>query len=224
MPIIAIQTLLTDIESSFGAELQAKQTQIDQAHTQLRESTKLLSEERRHLEEFQRRADERKELKQQITNLRRANEEQKQRLTHRRSSSGASNTSQIRTDVKIGDADTGLEISPDLLPSISPKQHLQISPQQHAYLSSLQPTYILEARAAAYRVNNAGLQQENLQLQTRSIDLERGLRRLVALCTRESEDKIDGLAANLMIAVESERGEEVEVGRVREFLRKVETE
>ena len=212
---------MTDTESSFSAELQAKQTQIDQAHTQLRESTKLLSEERRHLEELQRRADERRELRQQITNLRRANEEQKQRIRHRRSSSGANNASQIRMDVKIGDADAGLEVNLDLLPSMSHTQHVPLSPQQHAYLANLQPAYILEARTTAYRTNNAALQQENSQLQTRSVDVEKRLRRVVALCTRESEDKVDGLAEHLMIAVESERGEEVEVGRVRELLRKV---
>ena len=221
---IAIQTLLTDTESSFRSELQVKQAQIDEAHTQLRESTKFLSEERRHLEDLQNRADERKDLKQQIINLKRANEEQKQRITHRRSSSGANSTSQIRMDVKIGDADAGLEINPDLLPPMTPSQQLQISPQQHAYLSTLQPTHILNARVAAYKAHNAGLQQEISQLQTRSVDLEKGLRRAVALCTRESEDKVDGLAANLMVAVESERGEEVQVNRVREFLRKVEVE
>ena len=48
------------------------------------------------------------------------------------------------------------------------------------------------------------------------------MRRAVALCTRMEEEEVDKMVGGLVVAVESERGEEVDVGRVREFLRRVE--
>ena len=74
----------------------------------------------------------------------------------------------------------------------------------------------------AYRVNNLGLVEFANQLRGRSIELEKKLRRVVALCTGTEEERIDGMVGSLVLAVESEGGEDVEVGRVREFLRKVE--
>ena len=44
----------------------------------------------------------------------------------------------------------------------------------------------------------------------------------MSLCTDVAEERLDGMVGSLVVAVESEEGEEVEVGRVREFLRKVE--
>ena len=46
---------------------------------------------------------------------------------------------------------------------------------------------------------------------------------MVSLCTGVEENKVDEMVDGLSIAVESERGEDVEVARVREFLRRVES-
>ena len=54
------------------------------------------------------------------------------------------------------------------------------------------------------------------------MELEKKLRRVVALCTGVEEEKLDIMIGGLITAVESEKGEDVEVSRVREFLRKVE--
>ena len=45
---------------------------------------------------------------------------------------------------------------------------------------------------------------------------------MVSLCTGVEESKVDEMVDGLSIAVESEGGEDVEVARVREFLRRVE--
>ena len=74
----------------------------------------------------------------------------------------------------------------------------------------------------AYKTNNAGLREQAAQLKSRSVELEKKLRRVVALCTGVAEEKVDAMVGGLVVAVESERGEDVEVGRVREFLRRVE--
>lgn len=45
---------------------------------------------------------------------------------------------------------------------------------------------------------------------------------MVALCTGVGDGMVEELLGGLVAAVESERGEDVEVGRVRDFLRRVE--
>ncbi|MCJ1479715.1 transcriptional regulator swi6 [Lambiella insularis] len=213
----SITTLLTDTEASFRTEIQAKQSLIDQTHAKLRETSSLLSEERRRLEELQRKADKRRELQQRITNLRRVNEEQKSQLTR----GGPNGSTKVRMDVKIGDADAGLEIDANHLPPSSPSPPGPLSPESSAYLSSLPSTPMLQARVLAYQHHNASLEEYSTHLKSRSVELEKKLRTVVALCTGVEESKLDAMIGGLLQAVESERGEEVEVGRVREFLRKV---
>ena len=93
---------------------------------------------------------------------------------------------------------------------------------QREYLSSLPPTDVLLARVTAYKKNNAKLQAQAKSLKSRSSELESQLRKIVALCTGVCEESVDEMIGGLLAAVESERGEDVEVGRVREFLRRVE--
>jgi len=214
----AFTTLLSDTENSFRSEIQAKQAIIDQTHASLRETSSLLSEEKRRLEDLQRRVEERKEMKQHIINLKRANHEQKAELLR----AGLPNN-KIRANVLPGDADSGLQVDATQLPPLQPAQPLQLSPQQHEYLLALPGTSLLQARLIAYQKHNAGLVQHTTQLKSRSAELEKKLRRVVTLCTGVSEEKLDSMIGKLLTAVESEKAEDVEVGRVREFLRKAES-
>lgn len=52
--------------------------------------------------------------------------------------------------------------------------------------------------------------------------LEVMYRKVVSLCTKVEEERIDGVLESLVAALESDPMDGVEVGRVREFLRKVE--
>ncbi|MCJ1431640.1 transcriptional regulator swi6 [Xylographa pallens] len=214
----SMTTLLSDTEISFRAEVQSKQARIDQTHAKLRETSTLLSDEKRRLEDLLRRADKRKEMQQRVINLRRVNEEQKIQLAR----SGSDGSNKIRMDVKIGDADAGLNIDVASLPSTSAAEPFQVPPQQHAYLSSLERVEVLRARVTAYQVHNASLEDYTAQMKSRSVELEKKLRRVVALCTHVEENKLDTMIEGLVAAVEGEKGQDLEVGRVREFLRKVE--
>ena len=83
-------------------------------------------------------------------------------------------------------------------------------------------TAVLQARKEAYQVTNMRLEQQKTQLKSQSFELEAQMRRIVSLCTGVEEGKVDEMLEGLQAAVESERGGEVDVGRVREFLRRVE--
>ena len=52
--------------------------------------------------------------------------------------------------------------------------------------------------------------------------METKLKRVVGLCTGVEEKKVEEMLTGISAAVESEREEDLEVGRVREFLRAVE--
>lgn len=158
-------------------------------------------------------------LRQKIANLRRANEELRQQIT-----SGNASASQLdlRTDIAIGEADAGLEVDAGLLPELENGQSLKNLPAQSEYLTSLPATELLLARVTAYSKNNGRLEAQFKSLQSRSTELEGQLRRVVSLCTGLQDEKVDRIIEGLVAAVESERAEDVEVGRVREFLRRVE--
>ena len=128
---------------------------------------------------------------------------------------------EARADVKVGEADAGLEIDSSLA-KVDLVDPGELDPQRFAHVSSLPPARVLQARVLAYGRNNARLEGQAKDLASKSTELEGQLRKVVALCTGVEQSRVDEMIAGLVAAVESERGEDVEVGRVREFLRRVE--
>lgn len=161
--------------------------------------------------------EERRALRQRVANYKLANEQKRARLL-------AMNTpaANIRTDIKVSEADAGLDIDTNILGS--PLEPFVMTPEKRAYIATLPSTAILNARVAAYRKHNAHLEDEAKTLQSQSGDLESHLRKIVSLCTDISEEKVDEMVDGLIAAVASESGDDVEVGRVRDFLRRVEGE
>ena len=207
--------------------MQSKQSLIDQNHAKLREVTSQLADERRQLAEHQRKVSERKLLGQRIANLRHANEKSRALLFSLLDDQRPA--SSLRTDVEVGEADAGLDIDLSKLPDPalvdgeeSLSQKLELSHRE--YLSSLPKIPVLQARTAAYRKVNAELEGQTKALHSQSSELEAQLRKVVALCTGTDESKVEEMVGGLCAAVESETADDVEVGRVREFLRRVEGE
>ena len=197
--------------------MQAKQSLIDESHVKLRESTNALANERRALHELQRKSADRKARNQRITNLKIAIERKRNILANR----NGVKPSDIRTDIKVGEADAGLEIDAELLGNPTEPGWV-LTPERRAYLATLPSAAVLNARATAYRKHNARLEEEAKQLQGQSSVLEGQLRKIVSLCCNVEESKVDEMVGKLSTAIASEGAEDVETGRIREFLRKVE--
>ena len=127
-------------------------------------------------------------------------------------------------NVQVGEADAGLEIDTAILPLTGLHQTHPLNPNhtQKKYISGLPTAAVLRARSNSYRRINADLAAQAKMLQSQSLELENKLRKVVALCTGVVEERVDEMVGGLCKAVESEEGDEVEVGRVREFLRRVE--
>ena len=81
---------------------------------------------------------------------------------------------------------------------------------------------MLRQRIEVYCQANAALLQRSRQLKDKDGQLEAMFRQVVCLCTNVQEDRIDEVLPSLVAARDSDPLDGVEVGRVREFLRKVE--
>ncbi|KAI9816293.1 MAG: transcriptional regulator swi6 [Pycnora praestabilis] len=217
----SMSSLLSQTEQDFTAEVRAKQDLIDETLNQLRERSSSLGEERRRLEDLERKAAARAEMKQKVQNLRRAADDQRYRL----SQNGMTNGDTTHPMVLIGEADTGLEIKAEDLPEailMGETSQPPLNQKQFNYLSSLPPPNVLHARLTAYTKNNRVLRDYASQLRSRSSELEEKYRKVVSMCTGVEVDKVDQHIGGLVQAVESEGGEVVDLGRIKDFLRRVE--
>lgn len=225
----AAQSILTQTCSQFTTELTKSQNLVDQQNAALRSIATQHKAEQDRLEALQSRAKDRSDRARKIANLRRSITEQQMRAQQRGSpvaggNNGNSNSSsQDHQETSTPPSTDAHKIEYNALPS-SPSPSAS-SDAQKAYLSSLPPASILRARLAAYSSNNAALEGKLAALKGRSLELEAQYRKVVALCTGTEEVRVEGLLESLVAAVESEdSGGQgvVDVGRVREFLRKVE--
>ncbi|KAL6719761.1 transcriptional regulator swi6 [Lecanora helva] len=212
-----MSALLSDTESSLRSEVQTKQSLIEQTHVKLRETTAFFSEDRHNITELEHQSDEHKTLYQNKVNLQLNNGRKRTRLSsNQRSGTKPLN---IRTDIKVGEADAGLEMNKTVLHD--PKEQPIVAPQQRENLASLPGNVVLHARATAYGKRNVPMDAGSKDLQSQSSGLENHLKKVVNLCTGVEESRCDEMVDGLSAAVASECGNDVEVGRVREFLRRV---
>jgi regulatory protein SWI6 len=97
-----------------------------------------------------------------------------------------------------------------------------LSNQQISPLLSQISTTFLHHRLDTYTHANTALLTRSRKLKEKDGQLEQMYRKVVSLCTKVEESRIEECLESLVAALDSEEGEGVEVGRVREFLRKVE--
>lgn len=186
---------MTEVTSQFAAELRLLQDRIDTHNSQIRDISTHHNALTQQLDKVQTTLRARQDRKQRIANLRRSIQEMQSRATAK-GSPPQQNPLPI-----ISDADTEFAVPQASDPNAVPPP-------------------VLNARLATYNKLNARLQAHLTQLRARDVELEAKFRKVVALCTGVEEQQVETLLPQLMLAVESEG--ENDVGRVREFLRRVE--
>ncbi|KAF1811596.1 hypothetical protein P152DRAFT_459533 [Eremomyces bilateralis CBS 781.70] len=238
----SLSSFLSQTDSQFTAEIQLKQEKVDETNGQIRDVCARQRSEGEHLAHMRRKLRDRSNREQRIANLKRALADQRVRLQSGSfdlnmndlgpETVAAMQGQPISRHVRIGDAD-------DMLYYNQAVGNLPINPALESYedfaayadqlarngvaehvAASLPATTALRAILAVYHADNQELAGRAAALKARDGDLEARYRRVVCLCTGVEEDRVDDMLANLVAAVESER-DEVEVSRVREFLRKV---
>jgi ankyrin repeat protein len=195
---IALTASIQESHSQFNAELRIIQDRIDAHTASVREISAQQKQLSAQAEKIQLRKRARDERRQKIENLRRVVGEMRER--------GKQN-SHLVGNVKLGDADREFVVGEGA------PQHSGVDGQA------------LGARYAAYNLLNSRLVEHLGQLRARDGELEAKYRRVIALCTGVHEESVDAVLAQLVQAVESEgdlSSTGQDVGRVREFLRRVE--
>ncbi len=188
-----------------------------------------LVEERRRLEELQTKVREKDELKQRIHNLQRSAAELRSDISQH---PDGENVNGVMDNVSIGEADKGLDFNGRInelervFPNGEPGPHFPLSNDQKAFLSSLEleRSEVLSGRVKAYQAHNEGLERTAKELRSKSGELEERYKRIVSLCTKVEVESVDEVLDSLLQAVVSEQKENVELGRVRDFLRMVRAE
>lgn len=220
--------MLTQNLSSHKELLKLRTEQIDRLNEQLREFSALQQADLERLQELKDRVKLRSERQAKVANLKRAIQDRKTEAAH-----------QKPRQPRASPRPNGPELDPephwlsseqataDLLPPInsSPSASATPTPAQLTLLRDHIPDTpsLLRARLHAYYDHNADLRRQADELKSRSSELEVLYRKVVALCTGVPEERVEESLGQLVSAVESERGGlgEGEVGRVREFLRRV---
>ena len=216
--------MLNASDLDFSTELHEKQELLDSTNRALKDSSNALVEERRQLEELQAKAREKGELKQKIQNLKRSAGELRREI-----SQGEPQLNGVMANVSVGEADKGLDFDGRLeeMADVFPRGDVgaleMLTPEQMAFLSSLdlERAEVLGGRVQAYQRHNEGLEERTRELKSKSRELEERYKKIVSLCTKVEVESVDRVLDSLLQAVVSEQKENVELGRVREFLRMV---
>ncbi|WPG98012.1 Hypothetical protein R9X50_00079600 [Acrodontium crateriforme] len=213
--ILSMTSMLTQTLASHNEVLRERTEQIDRLNEQIRDLSAQQKAELEKVQVIRDRVKLRSERQAKIANLKRA-------ISDRRSVKMQQKRSAPSTD--------GAEIDPPWLNSSSQEiiglsnSGDQPNNVQRQFLDSKVPVPSqLRAQINARTKHNAELQSKADELRSRSSELEEQYRKVVSLCTGVSEERVEEQLSALVAAVESEKGGlgEREVGRVREFLRRV---
>ncbi|KAL6702453.1 transcriptional regulator swi6 [Coniothyrium glycines] len=246
-----IQPLMSGILQSasmqFTQEARLKQDAIDRTNELITQLSSQQKQEQQKLEDLRLRLRTRQDREKRIANLKRWLEPQRHMLAV---NAGATDLHEKRR-LGYADAEgAGIIINEDDLPydlrqagdhlirhasdgpsylstplPIDPANLTQLShqPQYHNYaVQQLPSASLLRHRLDTYTTANAALLNRSRKLKEKDGQLEQMYRKVVSLCTKVEESRIEECLEGLVAALDSEEGEGVEVGRVREFLRKVE--
>ena len=206
--------MLTQSLASHKETLRLRTEQIDHLNTQIQEFSNIQRQDLERLQEVKERVRLREERQAKIANLKRTISEKRRQSNNLRPS-----FSQEETEPQWLD-----ESSQEIL-SFSPSQSTG-SPNalQRQFLSTNVPSpNTLRAHLNAYLLHTENLQKHADELKSRSAEMEGMYRKVVSLCTGVEEGSVEESLPALVAAVESEKGGlgQQEVGRVREFLRRV---
>ncbi|KAK6507447.1 transcriptional regulator swi6 [Arthrobotrys musiformis] len=212
--VTSMTSMISGLDGDFQSEIKEKQTEIDATHTQLREVTLKLSEDRRKLDTLRQRINEKAELGQKSQNLNRAAQEEKRKFLdlHEKLTNGQTSES----DSSASDPNEPYKLSPEMVNG----DFKNLTATQSQYLKTLPPASILKARTVGYEHNEKILDELAQTLRGRSLELEANIKKVVALCAGVEEDMINDVLGGLLQSVESEPVD-VDTARLTSFLRKV---
>ena len=212
--ITSMTSMLTQSLSSHKDLLRSRTEEIDLLNAKIQEYSAIQKQDLERLQELKERVRLRSERQAKIANLRRNITERRER---QRLGTSPPSTAEIEPPW-LNDS------SQEIISFSSPSDIDSPTPlQRQLATTSLPSPRTLRAHLNAASIHTNNLQNQADELKSRSADVEAMYRKVVSLCTGVAEDKVEESLPALVAAVESERGAlgQQEVGRVREFLRRV---
>ncbi|KAK5174910.1 transcriptional regulator swi6 [Saxophila tyrrhenica] len=212
--ISSITNMLTASLTTHKDILRARTEQIDVLNSQIQELSTLQKQELEHVQALKDRVNLRSERQAKVANLKRCIAEKRSRQMQRSPPPPTG-----FEPVWLGD-----DTQDALLPSsFETPNATPTSSQRDILTSTLPSSRTLQSHLNAYTSHANSLQQQSDELKARSSAMQGLYRKVVSLCTGVEEDRVEESLPALVLAVESERGGlgVREVGRVREFLRRV---
>ncbi|EDU48192.1 start control protein cdc10 [Pyrenophora tritici-repentis Pt-1C-BFP] len=242
-----INGILQSASMQFTQEARLKQDAIDHTNELITQLSSQQKQEQQRLESLRARLHLRQDCAKRISNLKRWLEPQRHMLSV---NAGAIDLHDKKR-IGYADAEgAGLLIQEDDLPyelrqagdhldrrasdgaaylstqiPLDPSTLNRVSyqPQYEEFAVKVLPsTSVLRQRLETYTTTNAALLKRSRMLKEKDGQLEMMYRKVVSLCTKVEESRIEECLEGLVAALDSEEGEGVEVGRVRDFLKKVE--
>ncbi|KAF2450309.1 apses transcription factor-like protein [Karstenula rhodostoma CBS 690.94] len=239
-----IQPLMSGILQSasmqFTQEARLKQDTIDRTNETIAQLSALQKTEQQRLEAIRARMRARQDRAKRVSNLKRWVDLQRKSLA-------VSTDANLRDKRPIGYADiegSNLAISASDLPSqllVAGDHLIRKASDGPAYLNTplsadaafltqtntntlanLPSIPTLRSKLEVYTKINSKLAERSSMLKEKDGQLEVMYRKVVSLCTKVDEDRVDSVLDLLVQALDSDPLEGADVGRVKEFLRKVE--
>ncbi|QLQ78730.1 hypothetical protein HG537_0B00790 [Torulaspora globosa] len=245
--IKSMQSLLSTVSQDYNAEVKEYQEKLNKLHKELNAQRELLASSRDRLAHAKQLKDEYILLKDQLNNLKQGIIEEGEKFQKECKNLGLNSNDAAGADWDSSEFDADEPFRVDFIYDVLEKKlgtqyngdidkllaaestdtvleevRSQYSAQHdHDKLDSLlPPSVLLKARINAYKRNDKQLDNTIAEIQQKQQDLEGKFRRVLCLCLKIDEDKVDDMLDGLLQAISSEDPQDVDTDEMHDFLKK----
>ncbi|QLG70138.1 hypothetical protein HG535_0A00770 [Zygotorulaspora mrakii] len=243
-----MQSLLATVSKDYATEVKEHQDKLNKLHKELNSHREVLAASRDRLAHAKQLQDEHAILKEQLGNIRQGVVEEEQKFKEESRLLGLSSEDTAGADWDSSEFDADEPFRVDFVYEIlenklandyngsvdklleSETIDSMFNEVRSAYYfhhqdnekldSMLPPSVLLSARINAYKRNDAQLNSTLEEIRRKQKVLESKFRRVLCLCLKIDEDKVDGMLDGLLQAISSEDPQDVDTDEMQEFLNK----
>ncbi|KAM3161430.1 Transcriptional regulator swi6 [Lachancea thermotolerans] len=231
-----IQSLINTISQDYDMEIKQHKEQLKKLHSELKTQRELLSSSRDRLAQARQLRDEHTQLTEQVSNIQQAIGEEDASFKKVSDELGINDES---LDMAEFDADEPFRIefiyeflekkleaeySGDLEKFLGnaslDELTAQLMEESSGQEESIPPAVLLRARICAYEKNEESLNKSLESVHQKQADLEGRFRRVLSLCLKIDEDKVDDMLDGLLQAISTEDPEDIDTDEMQSFLSK----
>lgn len=241
-----MQSLLSTVSKDYGSEVKEHQDKLDKLHKDLNSHREMLAACRDRLAHAKQLQDEHALLKEQLTNIKKGIHEEEENFRQESKELGIAADDDSGADWDSSEFDADEPFRVDFICEILENKLVNeyggsidklletesvdtiLTQVRSTYLQNggdkmetmLPPSFLLKARISAYKKNDDRLTSTINDIKQNQNDLENKFRRVLCLCLKVDEDKVDGMLDGLLQAISSEDPQDVDTEEMQDFLKK----